>query len=224
MSSELMRNFMIIWVFILPLLFIITVVGALKLSCRCRSKYLIFHLVGTIGSVCLCIAVTAIMLTVWNMNFEEKVAYKISSTDFQQTVEIEKAKEKGKEGIYFVSSFSGGKRKISEAIYNEYIGEGNNAVTLHSEKLELYIATKSFGRNFDTSDVRGIERVRYPWEGSPKPFTEDEITEAVKVLKKNIFAEYWSEATFPFDYTSRFYSQRDSNCLEDGAVKYIQEK
>ena len=214
MSSELMRNVWIIWVFILPLLFI---VGVLKVPSTWRIKYII-------GSVCLCIALTAIMLTVWNMNFEEKVAYKIWPKNFQENIAVEKPKEG--ESLYVVYSFSGGEREISEAIYNEYIGEGNNAVTLHSERLELYIAEENFGRNFDTSNVRWIERITYPWEGSPKSFTEDEITEAVKILKKNIYASDWSKATFPFDYTgkSRVYLQSDVNCLEDGAVKYIQER
>lgn len=216
MTSELMKNTLIIWVCVMPLMFLIGIWTIKKFYIKSLNP---LRVIGI--AICICVILTFLMFVIWGIDFEDKVAYKTSSSDSQQVIKVEKTiREKDKDAIYAISTVSGGSCEIPESIYNEYIGDDNNAITLHCETLTLYVASKRFGYSFEESEVRGLKRVSYPWEETAKPFTEEEIRQAVKVLKKNTSYSLWREATFPFDYTSSFYGKEKDNCLEEGAEKY----
>ncbi len=220
MTSELIKNTLIIWACVMPLVFLIGIWASRKIYIKSLKPPRILGI-----AICICVILTFLMFVIWGIDFEDKVAYKTSSSDSQQVVKVEKTiREKNKEAIYTISTVSGGSCEIPESIYNEYIGNDNNAITLHRETLTLYIASKRFGYSFDESEVRGLERKSYPWEDPAKPFTEEEIRQAVEVLKKNTSYSRWREATFPFDCTSSFYGKENVNCLEDGAIRYIKGK
>lgn len=162
-------------------------------------------------------------------DYENRIAYKTEYYEKQQKVKVENiSKEKGKEAIYTISTFSG-EAEIPESIYLEYIGDENNTITLRVEELSIYVATSMFGLSFDESEIRCLERISYPWEDCPQKFSDEEIDEVVKAIKGTVQPEdllsgntysEWRELSFSFEYNNQSWGVHTNNCLEEGAIRY----
>lgn len=163
-------------------------------------------------------------------NYENRVAYTTDSWETQDTIEIKHiAREKGKEAIYTIYTFWGGETEIPESTFQQYIGEGNNTVTIRNEELTIYVATKWFGLSFDESEQRGLIRTAYPWDDAPQEFTDEEIEEVIRAIEDTVdLAELWTNKTysqweeknFSFQFDRRSWGRYSKNCLEKGAIKY----
>lgn len=153
---------------------------------------------------------------------DDTIAYKVVSDECRTYVSVENViKEKGKEDMYRLS-FSDTRLpdhiEIPASIYNEYIGEGNNAITYKSEEINLYVADFLLGASFDSSDIYSVYRYSLPWENQDISFSEDNINEFKNLLvkdKKHINTE---DLSFDFYSCGNGYSRY--NCINNGAQKF----
>lgn len=158
-------------------------------------------------SICLIILVLIIMKIRNNsMDMTDKLAYEITSEENQYKVKTtDVVKEKGKETTYTIeldgSDFC---LTIPESVYNEYIGDKYNTITVKEEYLTVYIASKP--NNFKSYEIRDLRRCSFPWDNKPvEEFTKENAEEVINVIKEiGESDEKWAEAKLSFDYDKTY--------------------
>lgn len=147
---------------------------------------------------------------------EKTIAYSIVKKENIRTfVKIEDViKEKDKEDVYILSfSAFSNKVELPASVYEEYIGEGNNAITYESESVDLYVADKWFGFSFDTSKNFGVERNKLPWQDKDISFSDAEVEKfATTLLEKR---NKLKGKDLPFEIDSFYTGHTNSNALEN---------
>lgn len=105
--------------------------------------------------------------------------------------------ERGKPPVYEVK-IDGTTYKLSEDIWQKYLGEDYNTVTIQIEKVTIYQANSP---SFEHSDNQEFSRYSLPWEPPPQPFTEAEVYELIELCQDNGWGEIlWaSDSTVSFD-------------------------
>lgn len=113
--------------------------------------------------------------------------YKIATGEEQEIIEnLEVIKEKGKEPIYRFDIL-GKQIEVQEAVYEEYIGDGNNAISIQTSEMKVYTRQVFFAPSF--SYYISESRIAYPWQDDIKPYTKkDAEVLANKFLNKEISA------------------------------------
>lgn len=112
------------------------------------------------------------------------LGYVTSYGEERQTVEVKEVlKEKGKEAQYVISVSNVNEDGITipESVYNKYIGDENNTITVKRASVDVYVG-HSYPLGIRTSfsgeskRLRYIweERFSYPWEEDAAPYTEEE--------------------------------------------------
>lgn len=181
-----------------------------------------FNEVSTIVLIIITVAILAFGV-IWGfdqitgpMVFNEKtIAYNVEKRESERTsVKVENIiKQKGNEDVY-VLSFSdfSSTLELPASMYQEYIGEGNNAISYDCETLSFYIADEWYGFSFDTSKLFGVRRIALPWENKEVSFSSTEIKEFAETLMKK--QNNFSAKELSFDYDSSFTGHTNSNVLE----------
>lgn len=155
---------------------------------------------------------------------EEKLAYQVESYDRQEKIIVKDIiKEQGKEPIYKVGCFWG-TWEIPEADYKAYIGNENNAVTLHFEKVTVYVSHSVLSHDFDASHTYSLYRISHPWEPEASAFNNEEVNEfkdGVLALRNVLYSkDKISRSNFSFEFDNWATGMCHVNCLDRGAVRF----
>ena len=159
-------------------------------------------------STCLIIFVLIIMKIRNNsMDMTDKLAYKITSEENQYKVEsTDVNKEKGKETTYTIYLKYGdfGPLILPENVYNEYIGDKYNTITVKEEYLTIYIANKP--NNFTSYKIRKLKRYSFPWDDKPvAKFTKENVKEVINIIKKiGQSDKEWTAAKLSFNCQKKY--------------------
>lgn len=158
-------------------------------------------------SICLIILVLIIMKIRNSMDMTDKLAYKITSEENQYKVELTDVnKEKGRETTYTIYLKYGdfGPLTLPENVYNEYIGDEYNTITVKEEYLTIYIANKP--NNFTSYKIRKLKRYSFPWDDKPAAkFTKENVEEVINVIKKiGQSDEKWTATKLSFDCDKKY--------------------
>ena len=130
-----------------------------------------------------------------NFVSEDRIAYEAYSETEQVRVEVvEVMREKDKEPIYRLAI--DGNRintiELEESVFLEYIGEGNNTISIQVETLRFYIDDSLFKWDIDFTDyyICRLCRIAYPWEEPVEPFSQEEKEMALAALLEQDYAYF----------------------------------
>ena len=133
---------------------------------------------------------------------ENHVAYKIKDYQIRSEVEVlEIIREKDKEPISNITLIDIDKKmEIPESTYMEYIGEGNNALTIDASCVKLAVKTAKFGFSWEKAKTYSVYRYKMPWTEDTISFTENEAQQFFDMLSddKKCFRFY----NLPFECSS----------------------
>lgn len=125
----------------------------------------------------------------------EDMRYVVESEQEIRKVEVlDVIREKNKEAMYKIDlNYGPSPVTIPESTYMEYIGEGNNAITVTEETLTIYYGYKKWGIGFETdfSKENGdfkcqcIGATVFPWEDTDTYWTEERILKKAEKLIAN---------------------------------------
>lgn len=153
---------------------------------RMSTKILIRILFGTV-------LVVNIMVFYDNVKKKEMsdLRYTIETKEERRKIKAKEIlKEKGKEDRYRIEIFDD-ETEIPASIYEEYIGDESNMLTIQESEMIVYVGNTSI---FHTSSSFSGEinvicesRISYPWECDVKPYTEkDAKALAMSYLKGDV--------------------------------------
>lgn len=151
--------------------------------------------------------VAAIMAVSWHeigneiFLHEGRFQYNIKSEEQRYSVEVvEIIKESGKEPVYVIG-FNGSRVRtceLTETQYNQYIGDGNNTITVKKATLQLWLSKNPFSNNLENAWLYEVYRIQYPWSEPLTEFTDDDAKELLEA-----FMESGSEdLEIPFEYNT----------------------
>lgn len=104
--------------------------------------------------------------------------YTIETGEERRKVEVKEIfREKGKEDKYRIEIFDG-ETEIPKSVYEKYIGDENNTITVQVSEMCVYIGNTHLlpiPTSF-SGDISTIvdSRFSYPWESKVKPYTKEE--------------------------------------------------
>ncbi len=122
---------------------------------------------------------------------DERISYEVGSEEEKvQVFVVNVAREKGEEDMYTIEldifglSFLDNKRTIPASVYNEYIGEGNNTITVKRDYIKTYVADLwAFGWSFEQFYTYEVERLYLPWEErTDNGFTNEDVSVFIDAL------------------------------------------
>lgn len=111
-------------------------------------------------------------------------------------------REKGKETQYVIEIIEG-ETTIPESVFNEYIGEGNNVITITKATTSIYIG-QPFPFGCETSFDGRLkmlyrQRFAYPWQENVQPYTEEEVKMLAKQYLNDEIEPNGSAGALPDD-------------------------
>ena len=116
------------------------------------------------------------------------LGYETSYEDISCQIKVDNIiSEKGKETKYLISS-PYGETVIPESIYNQYLGDDYNTLTLKKASLDIYV-----GHTFPFKDTSFLgqknwlpfiskSKFSWPWEPAVAPYTNEEIKELANLF------------------------------------------
>ena len=170
-----------------------------------------------------CIAVVTLIVLVWQgihafSTWDRRYAFEAKTYEEQVSVQVKEIrKEAEKEPIYVIHMVYGN-FTIPESVYEKYIGNGNNTITVRFSSLEIYEARSWLGSSFNTSTTYTFLRLSLPFEEPVPEFSNAEIEEVYNLLKAN--KHNWGSLEFPFRVDDIYKGYCCVTCLDEGAVRF----
>ncbi len=147
-----------------------------------------------LANILLIIVIAGSIIVFYNRVIKKDISdlrYTIETTEQRRKVEVKEIfKEKGKEDKYRIEIFDG-ETEIPKSIYEKYIGDENNTITVQESEVHIYIGDTHLlpiPTSF-SGDVSTVveSRFSYPWESKVKPYTKEEARAlAMSYLKGDV--------------------------------------